>query len=272
MTITYADIAERYLAERSVSRHYAGCVRRIAKRCPTVTVEKLNRYLMLRLNDVAGTTVKFERTILLSLWRWAYDRGLMDVAPRGVARLKARRKPTKAWSIDQIRAAIAATRELDGRRLKSGASLGLLLRAWSLLGYECGARWGDLWMLTRDHLDGDAISWVQGKTGDPVVRVLTPACLAAVREMLAASPDGRILGWACGRRQAMRLMREHLDRCGIGGTSKWLRRSGATHIEIHEPGKARHHLGHRTAGLAERNYIDWSQVRANAPRTPELIG
>lgn len=24
--------------------------------------------------------------------------------------------------------------------------------------------------------------------------------------------------------------------------------------------------------LAERNYIDWSQVRANAPRTPELIG
>jgi hypothetical protein len=270
--MNYPDIAEQYLAERRVSTHYAACVRRVAKRCPTPTVEKLNRYLMLRLNNAAGTTVKFERTILLSLWRWAYDRSLVEIAPRGVARLKARRKPTKAWSQEQIRDAINATHAHDSQRLRSGASLGRMLRAWSLLGYECGGRYGDLWSLTAASLDGDAISWTQSKTGDPIVRILTPTCLTAVREMLADSPDGRILGWACQRRQAMRLMREHLDRCGIGGTSKWLRRSGATHIEINEPGKARHHLGHRTAGLAERNYIDWSQVRANAPRTPDLMG
>ena len=88
--------------------------------------------------------------------------------------------------------------------------------------------------------------------------------------MLALSPDGRIIGWVCQRRQAMRLMREHLDRCGLDGTSKWLRRSGATHIEMAEPGKATMHLGHRTPTLAAQSYIDWAQVRRITPRTPLL--
>lgn len=63
-----------------------------------------------------------------------------------------------------------------------------------------------------------------------------------------------------------------LDSVGVGGTSKWLRRSGATHIEIREPGKARHHLGHRTLDLAAKAYIDWPQVRREMPRPPELAG
>jgi hypothetical protein len=90
--------------------------------------------------------------------------------------------------------------------------------------------------------------------------------------MLAVSPDGTVLGWVCGQRQQMRIMRKFLDDCGVGGSSKWLRRSGATHIEIREPGKARHHLGHRTLDLAAKAYIDWTQVRREMPRTPELAG
>jgi len=271
MKVTFSKLAKRYLAERVVSKLYADNVMRVANRVNDVTTESVNRFLRQRSEDRAGTTVRAERTVLLTLWRWAYDAGHVNHAPRGVIRIKARRAPTRAWTVEQLRAAIAATHQHDGVRLKSGASKGLLLRCWMLLGYECGGRWGDLFMLRADHLEGDAIAWTQSKTGDPIVRSLSPACLAAVCEMLAASPDGRILGWAVGRRQSQLLMREHLDACGIGGSGKWLRRSGATHIEMNEPGKASHHLGHRTANLAAQNYVDWSQVRRNAPKTPELV-
>jgi hypothetical protein len=123
---------------------------------------------------------------------------------------------------------------------------------------------------SRDHLDGDVLAWTQSKTGDPLTRPLTPACLAAIDAMLAGSTDGRILGWAVGDRQAQRLMRTLLDRLGLGGSSKWLRRSGATHCEMERAGAGRLHLGHRSPALFESAYADWSQLRKNTPRTPSL--
>jgi hypothetical protein len=69
----------------------------------------------------------------------------------------------------------------------------------------------------------------------------------------------------------MSVMKAHLKRCGLSGTSKWLRRSGATHIEMVAPGKASLHLGHRTATLAAQAYIDWGQVRKTTPVTPRLL-
>ena len=269
--MTFAKLAELYLAERIVSNHYAANVRRVAGKCPEITVEAVNRYLRRRSDERATGTVKFERALILILWKWGYETGKLPAMPRGILKIKARRAPTRAWTVEQLRAVLAATKPLDARPMRSGARVGTFLRAWALLGYETGGRFSDLMRFTADNLDGDAVSWTQSKTGDPIVRTLSAACLAAVRAMLAGSPDGRLIGWACDRRQAMRLMRQHLDAVGVGGSSKWLRRSGATHIEIEQPGKAKHHLGHRTPGLAETNYIDWSQVRANAPKTPELV-
>jgi integrase len=271
MDITFEQIAERYLEERVVTPSYRNNVRRIAKLVKRPTVEAVNKFLRRRSEERSSVTVRSERVVLVSLWRWAYEARLLDDAPRGVIRIKARRAPTKAWTVEQLRAAIEATRKYDRKLLLSGASKGLTLRAWLLLGYEAGSRFGDLFALRGDQIDRETISWTQSKTGDPIVRTLSAACLEACREMLAHSKDGTILGWAVGKRQSMRLMREFLDEVGIGGTSKWLRRSGATHIEMAEPGKARHHLGHRTMDLAAKAYIDWTQVRRNAPRTPELI-
>jgi integrase len=166
---------------------------------------------------------------------------------------------------------VDATRKHDGSRLRSGADRGQFLRAWVLLGYECGARMGDLFSFRREHIDGDSLAWTQAKTGEPLTRVLTPACLDAIDAMLSGSPDGTILGWACGMRQASRIMRELLDDLGIGGTSKWLRRSGATHCEMEQAGSGRLHLGHRSPALFEQAYCDWSQLRTKTPRTPALV-
>lgn len=268
--MTFVQLCEVYLTERIVSAHYAANMRRVAGKCPTITVEAVNRYLRHRSDERATGTVRFERALLLILWKWGYETERLPAMPRGIIKVKSRRAPTRAWTVEQLRAVLAATKPLDDRAMRSGARVGLFLRAWALLGYETGGRFSDLMQFTASNLDKDAVSWTQAKTGDPIVRTLSAACLVAVRAMLAESPDGRLIGWACDRRQAMRIMREHLDSVGVGGSSKWLRRSGATHIEIEQPGKAKHHLGHRTPGLAESNYIDWTQVRANAPRTPEL--
>jgi integrase len=268
---TFSAVAKRYLAERSVCNEYQHHVRKIADRAGVISADRINAYLKKRLEEVSTITVKNERTILLSLVKSAYESGFLPEGVRGVMRIKARRRPTRAWTQDQVKAAITRCQEYQGRKLRSGAPLDLTIRTWLLLGYEAGSRFGDLWSFTSSNIDGDILRWTQHKTGDPIVRHLSPSCVAACRQMLKRSPDQRILGWSCQRRQAMRLMRRHLDECGIGGTSKWLRRSGATHIEIAAPGMARRHLGHRTPGLAEQAYLDWGQIRANAPRTPQLM-
>ena len=271
ITTTFTDLAPLYLAQRRVTVNYERNVKRVAARARLVTAEDLNRHLRVRAETVESTTARSERTILLSLWRWAYDTGVVEHAPRGIMRIKIRRRPTKAWTVPELRTLLEATKVYDGRLLRSGADLGLFLRCWVLVCYETGSRFGDCMSFTRDNLRDDALAWTQSKTGDPITRPLTPACLSTINQMLAQSPDGRILGWACQRRMAMRWMRLLIDSIGIGGTSKFLRRSGATHVEMEKAGAGRLHLGHRSPALFEQAYCDWSQLRTKTPQTPALM-
>jgi integrase len=268
---TFPPIAERYLSQRSVCPQYSHLVRHIAGRAGRISVDRVNEWLKEMLETRSTATVRTYRSIVLTLWKSAWEQGLVKDMPRGVMRVKQKKKPTRAWTPEQLRHALAETRKLDDRRTRTNASVGAWLRCWILLGYESGSRMGDLWSFTADHLDGDVLRWTQSKTGDPISRTLSKACVSACRDMLAGSPDGRIMGWVCCKRQGLARMRSFLDSCGLPGTSKFLRRSGATHIEITSPGKAQLHLGHRTPGLAASNYIDWGQVRQHAPQTPSLL-
>jgi hypothetical protein len=269
--LTFKSIADRYLAERVVCKLYRHNMKSLAGRATVVTADAVNDYLRKRLESVSAITAKSDRVMLLSLWRWAYETRLIDEAPRGVMRIKAKKSPTRAWTVDQVRTLLAKAAEYRGHLLRSGADIGDFLTAWTLLGYESGSRHGDIWAFRADHLDGNILRWTQSKTGDPLHKVMTPACVEACQRMLKHSPDGRIVGWACKPRQAMRWWQQLCRAAGLPGTSKWLRRSGATHIEMAMPGKASLHLGHRTASLAAQAYIDWGQIREHAPQTPVLV-
>lgn len=268
--MTLPEIAVRYLDSRVVSQIYENNVNRVAARCRIADTATVNAFLKKRLSEVASTTTRAERTIVLTLWRFAYDNELLDNPPRGVMKVKSSRSPTRAWTHEQCKTLVAGTSEVAGW-LKSGAPLGLFLRTWILLGYESGSRRGDLWDMRAEHFEGSALRWTQHKTGDPIHKRLSDECIGCVNAMLRLSPDGRVLGWACKARQSMLLMKKYLISQGLPGTSKWLRRSGATHVEITQPGKARFHLGHRSLNLAAQNYIDWSQVRQHAPEVPSLV-
>lgn len=262
-------LANRYVSSKIVCREHAAQVRRVAARCGQLSPDRINVYLKRRLAEVSPVTAKNERGLLLALWRFAYESRLLEDIPRGIVKIKPPRQPTRAWTVDEMKHLLAAADATRGW-LRSGAKRSEFLRAWILIGYASGARFGDIWRFHREHLDGEVLRWTQHKTGEPISKVLDRATLRAIDAMLAHSPDGRIVGWACSRGQAMRIMRGLLTSCGLDGSSKWLRRSGATHIEIASPGAGRHHCGHRTASMVERSYFDWGQIRRNTQAPPSL--
>lgn len=263
------SLANRYLEGRQVSPAYASNLLRTAQKCRLLSKDSINEYLKRRLSEVSAITAKSERTMLLTVWRFAYDAEIVDLPPRGVMKFRVTREPTRAWTREELRKSIEVAKNAAGR-MRSGAKVSDYLECWIRLGYETGARHGDLRSFRVDQITEDVIRWTQSKTGDPLEKVLSPACLDAVRRLSSGSNDGTIMGWCCGKRMAMQHMRNHLDSCGLSGTSKWLRRAGATHIEMISPGKAKLHLGHRSVGLAERNYLDWGQIRRTTPITPSL--
>lgn len=269
MLIDLPAIAARYCESRILASDYEKTLLRTARSCQQFT--SVNKYLRHRLETRSSTTAKNDRDMICILLRWAYEEGLIDQYPRGIAKIKATKEPTKAWNLEQCCTAVKATSKHFGKTFRSGADLGIFLRCWLRLGYETGGRWGDLWKLRKRHFDGNVVRYSQNKTGTGIFSTLTDECMADVKAMLARSPDDRVLGWVCNKRWAMRLMRRHLDACGIGGSSKWLRRSAATQIEIDHPGQAKLFLGHKTSGMAERFYIDWAQVRRDVPRPPALL-
>ena len=271
MMPTFTQIAKKYLAERATSPAHESNVLRLAARVKYPRADLVNAYLKAHLTTHASITCRGERVVLISLWRWAYEANLVKEPPKGVLRIKGKKPPTKAWTVEQIQSAIKTTATYNGRKMRSGAPLDLVMRTWTLLAYESGARFGDVWSFRAEHFDGDILRWQQHKTGDAITKLLSPACLESVRSMLKLSPDGRVLGWVCKKRQAMRRMKDHLTACGLDGSSKWLRRSGATHVEIKSPGKGRYHLGHRSVGLFESAYADWGQIRQHAPVVPRLV-
>lgn len=264
-------LADRYLRGRIVCGRYAHNLRRVAGNVRRLSADAINGYLQKRATEIASVTLATERAMLVGLWKWAYETGAVERPPRGIVKVKIQRRPTRAWTIDQCCTAVKGTFSLTGTIRGTGVPLGLFLRCWLLLGYETGARHGDLWRLSAENFDADTCRWTQHKTGEPAVKTLTPACVEVVQAMLARSPDGRVLGWVMLPCSARRVMRGYLRQLSLAGSSKWLRRSSCTHVEMANPGKGRLHLGHRTVGLAERAYIDWSQVRKDMPAPPALL-
>lgn len=254
-----------------MNRRYERAVLRIAAQCRSVRADAINRWLKHRLTQASSVTVHYERGVIITLLKWAYETNRISAMPRGIVKIKAVKPPTRAWTVDQCCTGVKGTFALDHQRMRSGCSLGLFLRCWMLLGYETGARPGDLWKMRKDDFLEGAVQWSQNKTGQPVAKVLSQHCLRACQEMLRQSPDGTVLGWAIPQDSGRRVMRKYLLSLSLPGSPKWLRRSSATHIEAEQPGKGKVHLGHLTPGLFERFYADWSQIRRDIPQARCLI-
>ena len=126
------------------------------------------------------------------------------------------------------------------------------------------------------------VAFSQHKTGRVVIGRLSESTLEVLRSSLAYLPRDLVTPWDCSHETFTDQMRTLVTKAGIrAGTWKWLRKSGATDVELQSPGSATRHLGHAPGStIAARHYIDPailhrefvspSQLPSQLPKCPTL--
>lgn len=273
-----ADLLDMYLSERESSPRYIESLKRTVKRArefglldtSQLIPEKANEFLT-RLPLAAVTRSNIRRE-LLTLWRFAFDNSYTDVPPLRVCRIKATPPPPRAWSLETLRQLLAAA-EQDVRPVSQRCP-GLLWRdvlpCWIVVGYDTGLRFSDLLHLHGGDITNGCVICTAHKTGKFTVRAISHTGLAYTDRLLEKSPDGTLFRWALPRRRALQKWKEFLLEQGVQGSSRWLRRSGATYVEKNRKGEAMRFLGHSNPALAPRHYLDQTLTMDIPDRPPPL--
>jgi integrase len=236
---------------------------------------EMNMFLHALLQEgLSPENVKDHRRNLLTLWRAMFDHMLVDQLPLRVRKVKCPSKPPKAWTMPQLVKLVETAGTLRGcfQRFPN-IRRASFWRGFVLLKYHTGLRLGDVLALRwSDIAENGMLTVTMRKTGDIVHHQLSAEVLLAISP-LKRSDKPRVFGDLMNRSNVMEGFRRLRHAAGLTeGTSRWLRRSAATHIEIVSPGAAKAFLGHRTSGLADRNYIDASIVQRQKPAPPRIEG
>jgi len=269
------EIALLYCDEREVSADYRQALFRVARSMAvtgitpsTLQDSVFNRWLAgITLSQVTRSNY---RRMGLTLWRHALDLKLTDYPIGKILRVKAPLRPPVAWSQKELRLLLDRCSKEAGV-FSSGCPKNLFWKGWVLAGYETGIRMSDLHNLRVDQCRDGRLWVVQHKTGQPLGKVLSPDCTSVLRE-LAEKGDGRtIFRWALSRRWVFTKFRPLVQSAGLSGSTKWLRRSGATAVEMVCPGSASRFLGHLSPHLAQKHYLDPTLLAETTPVPPCLI-
>lgn len=274
------ELLDAYLAERDASPRYQESLRRTVRRAAAygvattcaMTPAAVNQFL--RSAPVSAVTRANMRRELLTLWRWAYESNVTETPPLRVMAIKSVAKPPRAWSLDTLRKLLAAA-EKDQKPISTrlpGVRRCDVLPAWIAVAYDSGIRLGDILALRKDSIANGCIAITAQKTGKLTVRRLSDYGMARTMELAGKSPDDTVFSWALPRRRAIVLWRSFLRENAISGSPRWLRRSGATYVEMQHPGEATKFLGHSACnpGLAAKHYIDASLTFQLPPSPPPL--
>jgi integrase len=269
------ELLKVYLSEREASPRYVESLKRTVNRasqCGMLDTNQLtpeNANAFLTCLPLAAVTRSNIRRELLTLWRFAFENSVTDVPPLRVCRIKATPPPPRAWSIDTLRQLLVAA-EQDMRPV-SQRNPSLLWRdvlpCWIVIGYDTGLRLSDLLHLHESNIVNGCVICTAQKTGKFTVRAISQPGQELAARLFKRSPDGTLFRWALPRRRALVKWRDFLREQQIAGSSRWLRRSGATYVEIKRKGEAQRFLGHSNAALANRHYLDQT-LTMDIPESP----
>lgn len=215
------------------------------------------------------TTRSNYRRMGLTLWRAAIDHRLASQCIGRIARVKAPLPPPVAWRRQELDTLLRAADALPGL-FRSGCPRRLFWRGWILTGYYTGIRRGDLHHLRADQCRDGRLWLVQHKTGQPIGKILPPDCASVLDELIARGDGETIFWWALKRKWAFLHFRDLVKAAGLHGSTKWLRRSGATHVEMEQAGSASRFLGHLSPQLAQKHYLDPTLLADRVPVPPSL--
>lgn len=228
---------------------------------PLVT-EYLN---WLRAEGRAAKTINRRRGDLLSLWRHAKRRGLLELPDvADVVRFPEPRRLPDAWRQEQLSELLRACQEFQPHRPLAGWDA-RHDRAIVLVMYDTAYRFTACLELERRQLtpEGSIVALAQSqKTNADEEKWLGADTLLAIRDILRdASPDEpRLFAWPLRKEAFWRRWKKLLALAGLPTTRRdgpqKMRRTSVSWLEAQRPGSARHHLRHQTPGLAEKHYID----------------
>lgn len=216
----------------------------------------------------APATVRSKRNQILALWRAAADDYLCEPPRRRVRVAMVPWTPRECWTIDEVRELVRAAGSLHrwhpcGLRRSEWWPLAIRL-AW-----DTGLRWGDLVRLRFTDIEGGIVTVCQHKTRRPHMAVLHPTTLAALDASRTHAPRELVVPWTASQKTFLHQVRRLVRKAGIRpGTWRWLRRGGASDVEIQQPGSGQssRHLGHRPgSNIAPLHYLDPKVIAASVP-------
>lgn len=265
------DLAKAYVNRVGGSPGYLEQMTVLCKRLPwqvaDLTPERIDAYLTEALHRLSPNTVANHRRMLGTLLRFAAAEKLVDASiVRPLRRVKRPPPCPVAWSHADIRHLWSVAANLTGGRK---CPHGLLMQAWILVAYSTGLRLQDLLAIRHDGIRGNRLLVRQTKTGQPHVVYLDTNALAAIRKLPVLGP--RIFGDLICRDKILFQMRRLVKISSRPGSTKFLRRSGATYAEIAGRDSSRH-LGHRSPGM-KVHYIDrllLDEEKRGEPTAPPL--
>lgn len=264
------DLVKRYGDSRDLSTPYLkmlfSCVKTMLPAIETVdqiTPDRVNTWL----SALPGSTEtrRRRRRECLTLWRYAIEERLTEVACIRVKLIKRRTAAVTCWTRSEILLLLRESNDFKSpascRRREKKVSDAALLRAWIHIGYETGLRFSDIHSLAKDNFRGDLLVVVCKKTGKTCARRLSAVTMRCVAELLELSPDGSVFSAVASRRSILVLWQAFLKSLNYPGSSKWLRRSAATHCEASLAGSGGAFLQHTSGSDVTRNhYLDAGQL------------
>lgn len=281
------DYVDRYRLGHDVEFGTVGQLRNAARLLTrfaggSLPVQKLsgdlvNRWLLARRDaGLSPETVRSNRTSILMLWRSAADEGLVG-QPERICRIKRRDRVIRAFTSDELLALLRAADAMPGNYRLHKVPKRLYMRSFILAAYETGLRLSDMLLIRRKDIwwpdsKGTAIlSLVQTKTGHSHRVHLRESTMREVDACARAGTPHEYIWGTVTKRHFFVRMKRLCESAGIVGSSKLIRRSGASYVarELGEAAATRF-LGHRSPELARRNYLDNTIVVQSVPMPPPL--
>lgn len=270
--MTVSELAKEYWRRVGGSPGYLEQLTVLCRRLPwqasDLSPAKIDAYLDDASGHLAPSTVHNHRRMLGTLLRFAAQEGYVDKSiVRPLRRVKVPQPNPTALSHEQIAKWLATAEAMQGGTRT--CEYKILLPAWILVGYSTGLRTGDLLAIRWDQIRGHRVLLRQHKTSEPHVAWLDDASLQAIHRLPRRGP--LVFGSLTNKDRILHAMRMLVKQSAQEGTTRWLRRSGATYCEA--GGKdASKHLGHRDPGMKKR-YIDrllLSELTDQGPTAPPI--
>lgn len=246
------DFAARYCLTNGVTAGYARQYQILTKRLDwhmeTLTTDAIDTYLTNALQTLAPITVHRHRRMIQTLIRaWP---GVVDGCTRPIRRVQYHLPPVRAWSRDEMGRLLSVASQMSGGTRH--CPYRLLLPAWIQVGFSTGLRRSDLLAIDHSQIRGNRIAVCQSKTGHVHVATLNPAALSSIQSLPRRGP--KIFGGLVSGVQIVRVIRRLVNKAGLCGSGKFLRRASATYAELAGI-PAKRQLGHRSDGM-QKFYLD----------------